>query len=1068
MIRAQVASLLEELRNPPDRATLYRKLVKVRTEVINTEIGIQHFCSLDGVKLLVGLLSKPYEKVLEVLLSILGNCCMRKDCAKQAYEQGILNPLVSIISNIPNPAIQCRGCRLLGNLAQFPTILYALGKVYGNTSYALNSILSESENTAVLVMVIRAIRLLWNDKTLRTSLISQGCLKKIISLMIKFARNETKAHSSTSEPTEDGPLSDETEKVVIKRMHAPDRTVTKEKFKNIVRHMENSYHCDIVGYQLIKSYRWKDSQDFKMPESKETVELFTGILKCLQTVTTVITAQIAQEIYGEDGSGMKCIIYLCSETSQYRALALHIIFNLASNQDAIEKLTACDVITMTSDLIMHASLDESERRYCTSVICLLAKEACNRGHIRRSGALQALMKLAKQCHAKNELSMILYALYQYRFDNLSFDILLTNGLVSFLIGVLNGIISDKQTNHIKHDNEETMNTSIYSKQRSSNQKARLKRSDELFNYKNMNYYQQSKMAKMDPYCVAPESPESGSSGYSTIYNRNAPSSSSSPARTDSENVEDLDDNDDDYSPVCSDTEADPDEGIAIAEERPDQEMETSEENTEEAKTSEFDILAYLYDDNSCTYMTNELFAADPDLEKDEQPSTGSGKKRTRNQCSFDDTIDDNEIHDIELEIVSSRAFEKNPMQPILTLLWSISRSHKCSEFVQPETLVTLLRICKLAKKPRGRAFQIIANIINHVEHFLPLLKQDFVFRLHEFKIPYGTHSRCWSCDEMKSACNELMSLFGNIGETGYGQGEIAHILKTGERTLQLQVSIIVTFVVRNSKLLHKLLFDMKILNTVLNVILNENDDEGPEVYDQRLSVAACSGITTLAQNLNICGEEEDTGTPSETLESKEFDNTLTICDETSGEEKVTFKVRNATGTVESVLVSKSLLVQGSDVFQRMFDGGYFIESERNEVQLEEDISVDGLKYFFYLIRLQTVNKLTGMAPPPKVIEASLDALSLSQKYLLPAVEKSVQNIIKTLLNDDCVLNVFEWSLKNYNQELLVASTYYFLYSDISGIAKCKLFRAANKSVFRKEWRRLMNETILYRIQPNLD
>lgn len=83
MNRAQVASLLEELRKSPDRSTLYRKLVKVRTEVINTEVGIQHVCSLDGIKLLVSLLSKPHEKVLEVVLSILGNCCMKKDCAKQ-------------------------------------------------------------------------------------------------------------------------------------------------------------------------------------------------------------------------------------------------------------------------------------------------------------------------------------------------------------------------------------------------------------------------------------------------------------------------------------------------------------------------------------------------------------------------------------------------------------------------------------------------------------------------------------------------------------------------------------------------------------------------------------------------------------------------------------------------------------------------------------------------------------------------------------------------------------------------------------------------------------------------
>uniref|UniRef100_A0A1Q3EYU2 ARMC5-like ARM-repeats domain-containing protein n=1 Tax=Culex tarsalis TaxID=7177 RepID=A0A1Q3EYU2_CULTA len=1064
MDRGQVASLLEELRATQDKATMYRKLVKIRMDVIGTEAGVEMFYSLGGIRLLVALMSKPYEKVLEVVLSILGNTCMRKDCAKQAHEHGILTPLISIISNIPNPAIQCRGCRLLGNLAQFPAITYVIGKDCSNTAYALTSILSETNNTAVLIMAIRAIRQLWNEKAIRSLMISQGCIKKIVGLLLKFARNEAKALECTSE---EEPHEDETEKVVIKRMHAPDRTVTREKFKNIVRHMENSHHCDIVGYQVIKSYRWKDSQDFKMPEAKETVELFIGILKCLQMVTTTISAQVAQEVYDENGCGMKCVVFLCSETSQFRALALKIIFNLASNPDAIDKLTACDVITMASDLIMYANLDDSEKRFCTSVICLLAKEACNRGHIRRSGALQALMKLAKQCFEKRELSMILYALYQYRFDNLSFDILLSNGLVSFLVGVLNDIISEKQVNHIKHDDEETMNTSVYSKRRSSSQKAsQKKRSDELFNYKGSNYYRQSKMAKLDPYCSAPESPESG---YASTSTRNPSSLTSSPARID-DLEEDLEDNDI-YSPVCSDAEEEE------PQENPEPTTSSSQpepaDEAEDTRTTEFDILAYLYDDNSNTYLTNEMAATDLDCdggeEEDPPPTTApKGEKRLRNQVSFDDTIDDNEIHDIELEIVSSKAFEKNAMQPILTLLWSISKSHRGLEFVQPDTLATLLKICKLSKKPRSRAYQIIANIIKHVDHFLPLLKQDFVFRLHEFKLPHTAHSRCWSCDEMKSACNELMSLFGNIAETGYGQGEIAHILRTAERTQQLQVSIIVTFVIRDSKLLHKLLFDMKILNTVMNIILNENDEGGEELHDQRLSAAACSGITTLAQNLSICGEEEDTGTPSETLEAKEFDNTLTICDESSAEEKVTFKVTNAAGVVESVRVNKSLLIQGSDVFERMFDGDHFVEAKNNEVHLREAISVDGLRYFFYLIRLQTVNKLTGMAPPPKAIGSSLDALSLSQKYMLPAVERSVQNIIKTLLNDDCVLNVFEWSLKNYNQELLVASTYYFLYADISGAAKCKLFRAANKSPYQKEWRRLMNETILFRVQPNLE
>lgn len=83
MDRGQVASLLEDVRGGPEKATLYRKLVKIRTDVIGTEAGVETFYALGGIRLLVGLMAKPYEKVLEVVLSILGNCCMRKDCAKQ-------------------------------------------------------------------------------------------------------------------------------------------------------------------------------------------------------------------------------------------------------------------------------------------------------------------------------------------------------------------------------------------------------------------------------------------------------------------------------------------------------------------------------------------------------------------------------------------------------------------------------------------------------------------------------------------------------------------------------------------------------------------------------------------------------------------------------------------------------------------------------------------------------------------------------------------------------------------------------------------------------------------------
>ncbi|XP_052889177.1 uncharacterized protein LOC128297547 [Anopheles moucheti] len=1109
MEEAKLASLLGSIQKTGDKTVIYRNLVAIRTNFVTNDGGIRLLSSQDGIKVLVDLLNKPYEKVIEVVLSILGNCCTKKECCKQAFECGILKPLISIISNIPNPSIQCRGCRLLGNLAQHEPISYKIARDNGTTGYALSTILNESDNTAVLVMVIRAIRQLWREKPLRTTLMEQGCIGKIVHLLIRYAQVESDTDTpllANSSPdgggqrTTQSPTSDnhDEEKVVLKHWHAPDRMVTKEKFNNIVRNMEHSQLCDIVGYQVIQNYRWKDRPDFQLPKSNETVKLFESVLKCMQMITTTVVQQVIEEIYGEVGAGLHCLVYLCGEKSPFRALALKVVSNLAANPDAIDRLTECGVIKMAADLIMYADLDDSEKRYCINMMCLLTKEACNRGHIRRSGALQSFMKIAKQSHEKREQAMILYALYQYRFDSLSNEILLSNGLVSFLVRILNGIMAGKEVTHMRHDEEEkerASHTSIFSKRRLNYSKAgKIRRSDLLFHYKSGNGYHQqqqtqhhkaAKQSKLDPYCSAPESPDSGSSGYaSTSYGTvRSPSMSvgSSPPRVPEDEA--FEDDAEVYSPVCSDHEQEDetaagndgtgkgDQQIPVlavvcpaseANRTNDDEQEELETADGAEETNDFDMVAYLIEDSSNAKWLDAV------EEKDLLEEDSLGLKPSR-ATHPEDCIDDNEMFKIELDIATAKTFEKYPMQPTLTLLWSVSKSFPAMEFVQPDTLETLLKICKHAKKPRGRAFQTLANILKHVNHFLPLLKQDFVFRLHEMKSPFPAHgTRCWSCDEMRTACNDLMSLFGSVGETGYGQGEIAHILRTGEQDLKLRVSFIVLFVVRDTRLLHKLLFDMKVLEMVMDFIL----DEGTEQQQQpRLNGIACCAITRLSQNLSICGEEEDTGTPSEKLEAKEFDNTVTICDESalSVDEKVMFRVRNGpTAPQETVYVSKALLMEGSEVFRRMFEGDHFIESKNNEVHLHEPISADGLRYFFYLVRLQTLNKLTGMAPPPKVIEASLDALSLAQKYLLPTIEKPVMNIIKTLLNDDCVLNVFEWSLKNYNQELLVASTYYFLYSDISGAAKWKLYRAANRSCYRDEWRRLLTETILYRVQPNAE
>lgn len=98
--------------------------MKLRTDLVVDKNGIQQFYDAGGIAPLVRLLSKPYEKILEIALSILGNCCTQKECCKQAITFGVMPPLLTILKSIPNPRVQCRVCRLMGNLGI--CILYIL------------------------------------------------------------------------------------------------------------------------------------------------------------------------------------------------------------------------------------------------------------------------------------------------------------------------------------------------------------------------------------------------------------------------------------------------------------------------------------------------------------------------------------------------------------------------------------------------------------------------------------------------------------------------------------------------------------------------------------------------------------------------------------------------------------------------------------------------------------------------------------------------------------------------------------------------------------------------------
>jgi armadillo repeat-containing protein 5 len=78
-----VLRLLDNITKTSDKRIIYKNLVQIRQSVVTNDFGINLFYRQNGIKILVDLVTKPHEQILEVALSILGNCCTKKECCLQ-------------------------------------------------------------------------------------------------------------------------------------------------------------------------------------------------------------------------------------------------------------------------------------------------------------------------------------------------------------------------------------------------------------------------------------------------------------------------------------------------------------------------------------------------------------------------------------------------------------------------------------------------------------------------------------------------------------------------------------------------------------------------------------------------------------------------------------------------------------------------------------------------------------------------------------------------------------------------------------------------------------------------
>lgn len=73
-----VKSIIEGLKSSSS-SRVQETLLKIRNKVISNDTGIKLFRECGGLECLLPHLRKPNERILDITLSILGNCCLEEE-----------------------------------------------------------------------------------------------------------------------------------------------------------------------------------------------------------------------------------------------------------------------------------------------------------------------------------------------------------------------------------------------------------------------------------------------------------------------------------------------------------------------------------------------------------------------------------------------------------------------------------------------------------------------------------------------------------------------------------------------------------------------------------------------------------------------------------------------------------------------------------------------------------------------------------------------------------------------------------------------------------------------------
>ncbi|KAJ0176554.1 hypothetical protein K1T71_007733 [Dendrolimus kikuchii] len=1062
MDKKYVKSVIEGLKSSSS-SRVQETLLKTKVKITANDAGIKLFRECGGLELLLPHLRKPNEKILDLTLSILGNCCLEEESSLQVGKLFIFSSLVTILKTVCRDSIVGRACRVIGNLAQKTTNAENLHN-QGVVTALVTVIENRDKNTSypTLTMAVRAIRQLWMITEKRDEMLSLNAVRCVAILL-------------TTE-------------------------------------------CEAAG--VIKTTNPQKEYD-GLRKSQE--ELISGILKCVGYFTIHATIQSAEQIQG-DGRGYQCLVAL---TRHFESLALKCLMNLCYISQCRPLLGIAGFVECLVGILQKISEVQWWPEGASRALAHLSGEAVNRSRLRHCGGLPLLLNAAKFDETAmrglllyvfddtsiqilvNEglISLLTDELSQYvttmdyEHNNLESNethnekaitepprcssketftsetitlkaeeksnlFIRRKGSLScknedelkviierdnMIVGFVDAVDSDA-TDESQSDDENLIPRRRGIKRARSGSPKAVKKKSQLIKMASKDWsagvYWEPKSPewpsssqisgsrgimspnRTDPGVLSPYS-EHNQSGFSPDYRSTtsskrarwdwspnsssgnasssphwteyqwSPSSSGSPSSPYSAN-EDSSDSEVSgrYSPICSDTDGD---AVDLV--------------TTNSIVTELDAAQVAHD-------LDELIMEDDESVEEEAPLEDANKiepntKSSRIACVL--------ILLVRVSHGACSSYSNLREEPM--------PNHTLELLTGRDCLNALLDYVERSKRPLGRAARTLARVLSNALCLMNILKNRLALRLHKMSVS-SKHppAKCQQCKQIIRLSGKLLSQLTILAESSYGIGEISYQLLKGGSSMKQTLSLTLPYIVRTEKPLKKYFIDCHALNILFTIVAESKED----IQD---SVTA---LAKLATNVHI----KDPKTLENRFKDRIYVEYDPILDNISADDIVTFELDD----LSTVKANKIFLCQHSDFFSAMLMG-CFKESVEKCVKLK-NVSKPALEYLLTLLHCGINNPKNEVSifPMADTLETNLEVLLLSDRFLFEKLKALLSSaILQFELRPETADKIYVWSLSEGMGFLCVESVAYLLTGKMCETQRTRSFRTILNLEYKDQW-----------------